>query len=106
MSEPVLRHDAFAALRIPNFRNLMGGTLLLTCALEMQRVGLGYTLYLLTRDPLSLGLLGLAEAVPFMGLALFGGHLADRRDKRRMMQFAGAVFTSGSLMLFLASVPP
>lgn len=105
MSESAPRHDAFAALRIPNFRNLMGGTFLLTCGLEMQRVALGYTLYLLTRDPLSLGLLGLAEAVPFMGLALFGGHLADRRDKRRMMQFAGAVFISGSLMLFLASLP-
>jgi len=104
MTEPVPRHDAFAALRIPNFRNLMGGTFLITCGLEMQRVALGYTLYLLTRDPLSLGLLGLAEAIPFMGLALFGGHMADRRDKRRMMQVAGAVFMSGTLLLFFASL--
>lgn len=105
MAHPVPRHDAFAALRFPAFRNLLGGTLLITCALQMQRVALGYTLYLVTRDPLSLGLLGLAEAVPFMSLALFGGHLADRRDKRRMMQAAGAVFTSGSTMLLLASLP-
>ncbi|TDU26541.1 sugar phosphate permease [Panacagrimonas perspica] len=104
MTEPVPRHDAFAALRIPNFRNLMGGTFLITCGLQMQRVALGYTLYLLTRDPLSLGLLGLAEAIPFMGLALFGGHMADRRDKRRMMQVAGAVFMSGTLLLFFASL--
>ena len=105
MSEPVPRHDAFAALRFPNFRNLMGGTFLITCALQVQRVALGYTLYLLTRDPLSLGLLGLAEAVPFMGLALFGGHMADRRDKRRMMQFAAAVFMSGSAILLVVSLP-
>lgn len=105
MSEPVPRHDAFAALRFPNFRNLMGGTFLITCALQVQRVALGYTLYLLTRDPLSLGLLGLAEAVPFMGLALFGGHMADRRDKRRMMQFAAAVFMTGSAILLVVSLP-
>ena len=105
MSDSVPRHDAFAALRFGNFRNLLGGTFLITCALQMQRVALGYTLYLLTRDPLSLGLLGLAEAIPFMGLALFGGHMADRRDKRRMMQFAGAVFMSGTLLLFSASLP-
>lgn len=105
MSEPAPRHDPFAALRIENFRNLMGGSFLLTCALEMQRVALGYTLYLITRDPLSLGLLGLAEAIPFMGLALFGGHWADRRDKQRMMQFAGLVFMSGSALLLAASLP-
>jgi MFS family permease len=105
MPDPVPRHDAFAALRFPNFRNLIGGTFLITCALQIQRVALGYTLYLITRDPLSLGLLGLAEAVPFMGLALFGGHLADRRDKRRMMQLAGLVFTCGSTLLLLASLP-
>ena len=104
-ADPVSRHDPFAALRFPNFRNLLGGTLLITGALQIQRVALGYTLYLITRDPLSLGLLGLAEAVPFMGLALFGGHLADRRDKRRMMQAAGLVFTSGSVMLLIASLP-
>lgn len=105
MSDSPTRHDPFAAPRIANFRNLMGGTFLITCALEMQRVALGYTLYLITRDPLSLGLLGLAEAIPFMGLALFGGHWADRRDKQRMMQFAGLVFMSGSALLLAASLP-
>lgn len=105
MSAAVPRHDPYAALRFSNFRNLMGGTFLITCALEMQRVALGYTLYLMTRDPLALGLLGLAEAIPFMGLALFGGHLADRRNKQRMMQLAGLVFMSGSALLMLASLP-
>ncbi len=105
MSAAVPRHDPYAALRFSNFRNLMGGTFLITCALEMQRVALGYTLYLMTRDPLALGLLGLAEAIPFMGLALFGGHLADRRNKQRMMQLAALVFMSGSTLLMIASLP-
>ncbi len=64
MSTPTARHDPYAALRFASFRHLVAGTFLLTCGLQMQRVALGYTLYLITRDPLSLGLLGLAEAVP------------------------------------------
>ncbi|MGQ0619425.1 MAG: MFS transporter [Panacagrimonas sp.] len=104
-SAPSPRHDAFAALRFRNFRNLIGGTLALTIGLQMQRVALGYTLYVMTRDPLSLGLLGLAEAVPFMGFALFGGHLADRRNKQRLMQAAGLVFVAGSGVLLAAAVP-
>ena len=103
MSTPTARHDPYAALRFANFRHLVAGTFLITCGLQMQRVALGYTLYLITRDPLSLGLLGLAEAVPFMSLALFGGHLADRRNKQRMMQAAGGVFLSGTLILLAAS---
>ena len=98
-------HDAFAALRYANFRNLVGGTFLITCGLQMQRVALGYTLYVLTRDPLSLGLLGLAEAAPFMGIALFGGHLADRYSKQRLMQLAAVIFMLGSGSLLIAALP-
>lgn len=105
MSAVIPRHDPYAALRYANFRYLMGGTFLITCGLQMQRVALGYTLYLITRDPLSLGLLGLAEAIPFMSLVLFGGHMADRRNKQRMMQAAGLVFMSGSAVLLVASLP-
>ena len=105
MSDVTPRHDPYAALRYANFRYLMGGTFLITCGLQMQRVALGYTLYLITRDPLSLGLLGLAEAIPFMGLVLFGGHMADRRNKQRMMQAAGLVFMSGTALLLVASLP-
>src|SRR5690242_15794840 len=98
-------HDPYAALRYPNFRRLMGGTFLITIALMMQRVAIGYELYTLTDDPLSLGLLGLAEAVPYMGLALFGGHLADRRSKVGLMQFAAVTFVAGAALLLVAMLP-
>lgn len=98
-------HDPFAALRYPAFRSLMGGTFLITIALMMQRVAIGYELYVLTSDPLALGLLGLAEAVPYMGLALFGGYLADRRSKVGLMQFAGATFTAGAVLLLVCMLP-
>jgi MFS family permease len=98
-------HDAFAALRHRPFLFLISANLLLSTALLIQTVVIGYQLYQITHDPLSLGLIGLAEAVPFIGLALFGGHLADRREKRRLMQQAGAVVVVSSLVLLWAMLP-
>ena len=90
------RNDPYAALRFPEFRRLVGGSFLLTLALLAQEVALGYELYLLTRDPLTLGFVGLAEAIPFIALALVGGHLADRREKRNLIVGALLVITVAS----------
>jgi MFS family permease len=72
----------------------------------IQQIALAYELYLVTRDPLSLGLIGLAEAVPFIALALFGGHVADRFDKRRIMQIALGVMLLASGVLALIAWTP
>ncbi|PNY82991.1 MFS transporter [Deinococcus koreensis] len=44
-----------------------------------------YQLYQLTKDPLTLGILGLVEAIPALSLALFGGVVADRSDRRLIL---------------------
>lgn len=93
------RADAFAALRFPEYRNLIAGSFLFTIAMTVQEIAIAYELYLITRDPFVLGLLGLAEALPFMAVALFGGHVADRRDKRSIMLTALAFIFAGSLFL-------
>jgi MFS family permease len=49
-------------------------------------VVLGYEVYALTNDPLALGILGLVEAIPSLSLALYGGHIADRVDRKRILQ--------------------
>ncbi len=98
-------HDAFAALRYAEFRNLTLGVFLLTVAMMVQEVALGYQLYTMTHDPLVLGLTGLAEAVPFIALALFGGHLADRRDRRGIILAAVAFVAIGSLVLLWVTLP-
>ncbi|PPE73297.1 MFS transporter [Solimonas fluminis] len=103
MSEASTRHDPFAALRFPEFRNLITGAFLTTMAILVQEVALAYELYKLTRDPLTLGFIGLAEAIPFIGLALFGGHVADRYDKRRVMQYMLLVIIAGSTVLTVVS---
>jgi MFS family permease len=97
-------HDPYAALRYPEFVCLIGGSFLLTCALLVQQIALAYELYLVTRDPLSLGLIGLAEAIPFIALALFGGHLADRYDKRRILRVSLLVMLAASALLALISL--
>lgn len=100
-----MAHDPYAALRFPEFRLLIFGTFLNTVALLIQEVALAYELYRITRDPLVLGLIGLAEAIPFMALALFGGYLADRREKRGLMQMSLAVIVAGSLVLLWVTWP-
>lgn len=108
MNEPAAaprKPDAYAALRYAEFRALAAGSFLLTAALLIQEVALGYELYRVTGDPLMLGLVGLAEAIPFMALALFGGHLADRYEKRQLIQLSVTVMICGSLVLWLTTLP-
>ena len=93
------RKDAFAALRYPEFRNLILANVLLTCGRLIQEVTIGYELYRITGNALMLGLVGLAQVIPFMAVALFGGHVADRRDKRRLMAMAQGVMLLGSVVL-------
>ncbi len=100
MPTPPPAYDPYAALRIPDFRYYVLNTFFLTVTLLIQEVILGYELYKLTRDPLALGLVGLAEAIPFIALSLFGGHLADRADKRRILQISLAVIVLGSVILY------
>jgi MFS family permease len=97
--------DPYAALRYPEFRRLTASTFLITAAILIQQVVLGYEIYLITRDPLALGLVGLAEAVPFIALALFGGHLADRRERLTLMRWSLVVILLGSLGLAVLMRP-
>src|ERR1700682_3126400 len=60
--------DAYAALRIPDFRRILISHATSTVAREGQMVVVGWQVDEHTRDPLSLGLIGLAEAVPFIAV--------------------------------------
>jgi MFS family permease len=99
------RTDPYAALRLPEFRYYTLGSFLFTSALLIQEVVLGYELYALTHNPLALGLIGLAEAVPYIALALFGGYYADNRDKKTIILRALGVILVGSVVLLWATHP-
>src|ERR687897_2422892 len=76
--------DPYAPLRFSAFRWFIAGLLPATLAQQIQAVVVGWQIYALTRDPLALGLIGLSEALPFIAVALFAGHVADRIDRRRV----------------------
>ncbi|MPY66591.1 MFS transporter [Deinococcus sp. SDU3-2] len=95
--------DAAAALRFPEFRALLLSSTFSSLASRMLAVAIGYQVYELTRSPLALGLLGLVEAIPALGLALIGGHYADRLDRRAILLVTRLVFAACALGLALAS---
>ncbi len=95
--------DPYGAMRYPEFRNLVFASFLLTIGLLAQEVAIGYELYRLTHDPLSLGLIGLIEAVPFISLSLYGGHIADRYSKRKTLLWSVSGMAVGSLLLHFLS---
>jgi MFS family permease len=81
-------HDPYASLRVIDFRRFIVFLLTQTLATMVQGVVVGWQVYQVTRDPLALGLVGLAEAIPFIGFALPAGQLADRLDRRRLCLLA------------------
>ncbi|ONG41983.1 MFS transporter [Alkanindiges hydrocarboniclasticus] len=86
MPTPPVPHDTFAALRYRDFSIVTINQFCLTLAILMQEVIVAYALYHLTRDPLVLGFIGLAEAIPFIALSLWGGYFADRYNRQIIMQ--------------------
>src|SRR5215213_553404 len=104
MSSPP-RHDPYAALRIPNFRRFVSSLMAMTVATQIQAVVVAWQIYDLTHDPLSLGLIGLAEAIPFIGVALFAGHVADRVSRLRisLIALASLLLCSVALLSFTLS---
>ena len=100
----------YAALQHPNFRRYIVGLFAFTMAVQIQGTVVGWQIYELTHDKLALGLIGLAEALPFIGFALYAGHVADRHDRRRvaMVALSVLVFCSVALLvlpLMLAKAP-
>src|SRR5204863_6314870 len=96
--------DPYAALRLPAFRRYISFLAAQTLATMAQGVAVGWQVYLVTRDPLALGLVGLAEALPFIAFALPGGNLADRVDRRRLSLAALLVLVACSATLFTLTV--
>src|SRR4051794_26380487 len=95
-----------AVLRLRDFRALLVTRFTAWFVMSALTVVVGYQVYLLTRDPLALGLLGLVEALPALTLSLFGGHLADRRDRRTIYIVSQLVMVGTILALAVLSLDP
>ena len=102
-TSPPARHDAYVAFRHPDFRWYILSLFTMTLGSQLQAVVVGWQVYMITHDPLSLGLIGLAEALPFIAVALPAGYVADRWNRRTVSVLALAVLALCSVALLVLS---
>ena len=71
---------------------------------QMQTVAINWHIYLLTRSPLALGFVGATRVVPIIVFSLWGGVVADRYDRRRVMIVTQLAMTAVALALATLTV--
>lgn len=77
----------------------------LVFAWSMQFVIIEWEVYSMTKDPLSLGIIGLMEIIPAVSMALFAGHIVDQSEKKGLLVKCLMAFSTISLGLFLVTIP-
>ncbi len=80
--------EAYEVLRDIHFRRYLALRFLLQLSVQVQMTTVAWWIYNLTKDPLSLGMLGLCEVIPAVGLAVIGGHVADRYVRKTVFLYA------------------
>lgn len=95
--------SGWVAFRHRDFALYWASRFLSALAVQMQAVAVGWLVYDITRDPLALGLVGLAGFLPAIGFALWTGHVADRVDRRRILMVCYAVLAATAAGLFLVA---
>jgi MFS family permease len=93
-------------LAIGEFRALLGARGTNALAMSALVTVVAFQTYDITRDPLALGWLGLVEAIPALSLVLFGGHVADRRDRRAIVLLTSAGVMACAALLAVLSAQP
>ncbi len=81
----------YAAMKIRDFRLFFAAKAFLTLAVQIQAMAVGWQVYELTKNPLALGMIGLTEAIPSIGIALYAGHVADISNRRTIVTTAAFV---------------
>jgi len=88
--------DVRTVLRIRDYRNFLLSRVFATLATQMQALIVSWQVYQMTKDPLALGMIGLVEALAFIGFATWAGHYTDRHEKRNI------IFVTQGLLLACA----
>ena len=97
LKNPIFHYHHFAFTKLLAFR------LQIVLAYQIMAVVVGWHIYELTHDALSLGLIGLAEVIPYMCSALFAGYLVDHYSRRLFGLMAAAMLGINALTLALVS---
>jgi len=96
--------EAFAVMHIRNFRLFLAYRFFMTSATLMQAVIVGWQLYDITKNPLSLGMIGLTEVIPQVSIALFAGHFVDIWDRKKIMSRTSLLLLVGSAILLASAM--
>ena len=105
-NSPVIQitNDPFAAVRIPEFKNLMLGRFTFIMALRMMGTLVAWWVYELTGDPFAIGLVGLSEVIPALSMALYAGHVIDKSEKRKLvLRGVFFYFLAAAVLLFFST---
>lgn len=99
------KKDPYAALRYKEFNTFLLVRFAMVFAWSMQFIIIEWQVYSLTKDPLSLGIIGLMEVIPAVSLALFAGHVVDQKEKKGLLLKCILAFSAISFGLFLLTWP-
>lgn len=99
------KKDPYVALRYKEFNLFILVRFALVFAWSMQFIIIEWQVYALTKDPLYIGLIGLMEIIPALGMALFAGHIVDQKEKRNLLALCIALFSIISFGLFWITSP-
>ncbi len=79
------KNDAYAALRFREFNIFLIVRFAMVFAWSMQFIVIEWEVYSLTKNPLSLGIIGLMEVIPAVSMALFAGYIVDQKEKKGLL---------------------
>lgn len=96
----------YAALHIRDFRLFISARFCVTLAIQIQAVVVAWQVYEITKDPLSLGLIGLAEAIPSISVSLYAGHIADTVVRKKIIIICIAILVICSVALLFFTLEP
>ena len=100
------KNDPYAALRYKEFNTFLLLRFAMVFAWSMQFIIIEWQVYSLTKNPLSLGIIGLMEIIPAVAMALFAGHIVDQKEKKSLLFKCIVGFSIISIGLFLLTWPP
>lgn len=99
------KNDPYAALRYKEFNIFLLVRFAMVFAWSMQFIVIEWEVYSITKNPLSLGIIGLMEVIPAVSLALFAGHIVDQKEKKKLLFKCLFGFSVISIGLFLLTWP-
>ena len=105
MTTKTTKQDPYQALRFREFNVFLLLRFAMVFAWSMQFIVIEWEVYSITKNPLSLGIIGLMEVIPAVGMALFAGHIVDQNEKKGLLVKCILGFSVISFGLFLLTWP-